>query len=437
MGDTPLKIVNPILLINLGIETDKLWNDDKQKEIVLRGIYTYAKSNNFEHNHFEFMAKKFGISIDLYIKLLNEYLKRLPKEAKHSIVKTNGKYKVTRKSKGFLERLYDTLITLDSANKIIDFFKINSCYKISILNEYKNYKSLYLDKEYETLCTNINIYNEYEKRKSQSIFKNEEPKDNKLNIKKSELMMLDNKFSGTSSKSKTPVKTMAQIEKEKKEKTKKALEIVKLVTDSNSYSIIKMLDENNIDRWEFFKKYISNVKEENYTLYKKYILKIKKLIALIVDAIRTPIIEGDSTREFDIIDYYLITDINPERLLELLSNFSPLRGDLKRFYDNYSSAFINNKENQKKIEERVLKNLFSYKMYIGTTDDTKYDEQGNIINGIGRAITNEDMQSFIDFLKLNNIPINTRTIEAMQNRFINGIPSKSKVLTIKPYDRTI
>ena len=132
----------------------------------------------------------------------------------------------------------------------------------------------------------------------------------------------------------------------------------------------------------------------------------------------------EENRKFDLIDYQAITDIEPGELAYYTTGSKSLL--LKKFSSANFLAF----RDEEKFEENVFKDQIIF--------NAEYDKQNNYIEGSGRILTDEEKQSFINFLEYCKMYKNQYTFLVIKNRFRKGIETKSKdkKLVIKPLNGT-
>lgn len=192
--------------------------------------------------------------------------------------------------------------------------------------------------------------------------------------------------------------------------------------------LINKFIEDNINKGEFCQKNGIDLKyfddclyvleKYNDELYLKYKEKINEQqknrfavisenIRKIVECIKKGIQENDRIRDFDIIDYYLITKLNfyeIERISKSILSSEEMRC-LKTFITK-----------NKMIKPIDVNQIMNEKNIVGV----QTDEKGNLIEGTGREITVEEKQEVINYLHQNDIPINTKTYRVALKRYINN-----------------
>ena len=130
------------------------------------------------------------------------------------------------------------------------------------------------------------------------------------------------------------------------------------------------------------------------------------------DKIRTGIeMEDGRIREFDLIDYYMHTNIKPRSLLYILiSNTNPKNLlPFKKFAPRYEHDF--------KLDEEWIKRKLKDRVIYGC----KLDENKEIIENSGTEISETDKLFIIEYLKEHNVPITECTYMAGLIRFKKGV----------------
>ena len=241
-----------------------------------------------------------------------------------------------------------------------------------------------------------------------------------------------NEYNQMRSKITNKINTYTKIQSEKRNKEKEKLKIKKaMILISDFIESNKTLDnyckENNISK-DKFNNQLKLIKEKNPTLYKKYIFytnsikeindnKTNKLLEELINIIKT-------NKNFTILDYYLITNIDPKKLIPI-AKIKLNSKDLKLFYN-----FINESKTKTVMSEQDKKDILNGKTIIGT----KFDKNNNPIPNTGKEITKEEIEQIFNFLKRNKIPIYPRVYKIALKRYanneldINNKKEKRKVL---------
>ena len=227
-----------------------------------------------------------------------------------------------------------------------------------------------------------------------------------------------NEYNQMRSKITNKINTYTKIQSEKRNKEKEKLKIKKaMILISDFIESNKTLDnyckENNISK-DKFNNQLKLIKEKNPTLYKKYIFytnsikeindnKTNKLLEELINIIK-------ANKNFTILDYYLITNIDPKKLIPI-AKIKLNSKDLKLFYN-----FINESKTKTVMSEQDKKDILNGKTIIGT----KFDKNNNPIPNTGKEITKEEIEQIFNFLKRNKIPIYPRVYKIALKRYANN-----------------
>ena len=211
-----------------------------------------------------------------------------------------------------------------------------------------------------------------------------------------------------------------KMKKLREEKRKlQALEKMKLLSDEATLVIASYLEnfdepyeaflaEHKINNTKF-KKYIEVIKEYNKPLYDEYISKkeakeakeretAKLQLTNLVNAIKNGIDENGEKRDFDVLDYFNITDIPVDRLVAV---GRPILWESELMYIKKFA----------KVNERCTK-------------VSQMDEEC-ILNGVmiidNKEITREENEAIINYLKENSFPVNSLTHRAALKRYLKRL----------------
>ena len=168
--------------------------------------------------------------------------------------------------------------------------------------------------------------------------------------------------------------------------------------DSKDIEVISKLD---LSLYEEYKKYISQNQAQRYAVI---VSKGKRIISLILNGID---VDNDKKRPFDIVDYFTFTKILPAQMFNIIKSYlSPKeRIIFKKFETRYE-----------KMQNLDLRRLYSAKQVFGA----KLDENGNIIEGTGRIITDYEKQNIVIYMKNNNLPLYSSVYQALFLRWQKG-----------------
>lgn len=207
----------------------------------------------------------------------------------------------------------------------------------------------------------------------------------------------------------------------------KSKNIIDLYIKSDALDAKSYCDSVDLDINEFkkAKKIISIYdKDEKALLNKEQEIKDKirkKFIAEEVETLAYLLendieLENGEKRKFDLIDYYEVTDVEPNTMYTYISTKRISFGDMilcdiskvKRFLNGIkTNAFLSNPIDTKRKLNDTIK--FAEK-----------DENGKIIEGSFRTIDESEKISLIDYLNANRIPLIEGTYEAGIRRIRNN-----------------
>lgn len=222
------------------------------------------------------------------------------------------------------------------------------------------------------------------------------------------------------------IKTKQIIEKYENEKISLCNELVEKYINSDFNSIKTFCIKNQIS-YENFKKYTEIVKKYNPELYKKFATIVKRqqaqrymIITNMLNRIADSIINGveidsETKRPFDIIDYYLITNMNFEKLLHLA------------------------KKELKDEKLRLVKKFIRKYNHSVQITKTEILEERNIImlNNKQYEVTQDDKTKVFEYLERNHIPLLGSTYNAALKRHLNNnlpelnVEDNSKIKVLK------
>jgi len=384
--------INPILHKLTGKTTYLLWENEEEKEMVLKYIYDYCENNIYDREKIYELSQWSGVSCNK----IEEYSKKYAIEyLGHTIEEYNkrklayGRKRNQQKAEEknlYYPRIYEKILNAATLEEIINILSEPGI-KLHTLMHYKDYINRHCNgdnKVKEQLKLKIKMYIEYISDKNR----------NELENKK--------------------IKEMQQI-------ISTAIEAIKkFINDTECYTIDYFCYKNGFDK-KTFEEYITIIREYQTDLYNIYDKKINDIrnqryaiiinqVKYIIEKIKNGIEEYGIHRPFDIIDYYNATKISLEDLLRLAKDIiSPNEFNiLKRFItQNISGA---------KHIPSVIAQIMSEKVIV------KYDKdsRGNPIPGTEELFSNEEKEKLINYLRENNIPINLKTYNTLYRRYRNG-----------------
>ena len=287
---------NPILLELNGKNTFKLWENEEEKQLVLKYIYDFCEGCYYNNTKIVRFASWLGVKaishIEKYAKQYAiEYLGYNEetwntKRDEQGVLSLNYIFK-NRKNQTKI--VYDKLLEVDSLDDIISIIDNSGCNVQTLMHEISNYVIVHRDNNkdlIDKLKSKFKLYSDYKANQKNELKQQE--KDALMKLKKSILIP-------------------------------KAIEIVrKFINDDSSNKIDDFCQKNNIDR-NIFSDYVLLVKEiddELYSLYSEKIDKFKKLgyvkivghIEIIIKGLKNGVEENGIVRPFDLIDYFLVSN---------------------------------------------------------------------------------------------------------------------------------
>ena len=146
----------------------------------------------------------------------------------------------------------------------------------------------------------------------------------------------------------------------------------------------------------------------------------KKMLELMVNGV--PVEGRKNNRPFDIIDYFSLTQISYEAFYEKVKDVITAEETIafKTFCN--ANHFTKALDLNNPIHYKTFQNVYSMKIMAGG----KFDEKDRYIPGSAREISENTKPLLIDFLIKNNIPLCSKSIHAVQRRFLNRTLSLSK-----------
>ena len=215
---------------------------------------------------------------------------------------------------------------------------------------------------------------------------------------------------------------MKEIVSERKKEAEDSSEILILLFLDSKMTIPMFCKEKDISEYDF-RKALTILKELNNPVYEKYMTEMRERLSRnyaillnkmkrIIESIKNGVLLEDGTkREFDIIDYYLITKQNPTKLANTLRR-DLIDEELNEFYAFIDKNFKNDLPVSKIYEEKI-------------SMPTAFDVGGKPILDSIREIEKHEKRSVIIYLKSNNIPITQKTYVQGLKRFLRGTLSSN------------
>ena len=188
----------------------------------------------------------------------------------------------------------------------------------------------------------------------------------------------------------------------------------------NGYDVDTFCLSNDLEK-DAFNDYITIIKKDDAVLYDTYQKKLmfqKNMhnseligkIRYIAKMISAGVTHDGNSRPFNILDYYLITNVSLETVLENLSDTLTTKEltVLRRFYEKNIDI---------PLGEYGMKNILDEIIEI----NCQKDERGFPIPGTGRIISIEEKQLVIDYLNSKYIPITSKTYSLALRRYLAGL----------------
>ena len=193
------------------------------------------------------------------------------------------------------------------------------------------------------------------------------------------------------------------------------------------------ITKNHITYTEFEKmvKYVERLYPELYFNYKSYLYCqeteleyiIETTLPLILEGLRHGVLENETKRNFDIIDFYSIvkSNISVDEYYQKAKRYQFFNSiDEQHLYCKFASKYT----------DTDLTNIEIITYLDGYTEiNSKKDKYGLPIIGTGRVITEEEKIEMLSFLKSNNIPISNNSLRDITTRYLSGNKDKSKQAT--------
>lgn len=391
--------INKILKDKTGKITDMLWETPEERIIVLKFIYNYWVENGHSIDKMEDFSNWLGLLKNNVELLVKEYAIEFlvnGLEQYNQIKSNHNKMKslIARADKGIsrYKKIFDNLLNVQTLDEIISIINFHDVNLHSLRYGVFDYVIVYHNGNMEIreqLKLKIKMYTDYilETRREQKQKEFEEEKN-----------------------------------KQELEKLSIAISVVtEFINDFECRTIGEFCQKNNINK-EIFEGYITIIKEREpnlYNIYNKKIIDMNKQrysiiitqIKKIVEGLKYGVEENCVKHAFDIIDYYSITKISLEKILELSKEIL-----LSNEY-NILRRFVNENINNQKNIPSIKSQIMSEKVII------KYekDKRGQPILGTEEIFSNEEKEKLFDYLNEKKIPINLKTYNIVYRRYRDGI----------------
>lgn len=389
---------NPVLL-KKGIKQKKLWENEEQKEEVLKYIYDFCKNVDYNARRMEELETSFGFcagSAYRYSKMYAiEYL-GIP------IEEFNEMKSMVRKEqkKPKLYRIFEELLECKDENDMINLLK-NSGVHMSVLYDraYSWAISYRRMNDLKKVRDIINITRQSIQEENIAIKKEERKKKALAQLPIARKMVLD--FIGSSEK----IPEFCQ---------KNQIDIIEF---KKMVAIVKNYDPN------LFEQY-SNV--TNKHKMESFNFGLQRGKSILEQLNKGVVLNDGATREFDVIDYLLTTKLSYSEMLNILKKAGIPEKDLRRF-----RIFTNRNKIDAEWTKKGIEDLLNAHYIIGV----QLDSNNNIIPGSGHEVTKEEKTNIINYIKTQNIPLCNATYQCAFKRYTNGyltFDEKGKVKQLKP-----
>lgn len=184
----------------------------------------------------------------------------------------------------------------------------------------------------------------------------------------------------------------------------------------------KALEFAYIIDYELYSEFFDVLEKKKIALRKMHLTQGVEIVNAIENGVQ---MSDGSFRDFDIIDYYTITKLEPKKMVFILRKYSdsPRLLGLKKFANRNENDYKFKKED---IERRLLDR---------TIFNCEFDDEGRVIPNTGFEISDADKFFVLDFLREIDVPITELTYSAGLRRFRNGVfkheESKNKEFVLK------
>lgn len=173
--------------------------------------------------------------------------------------------------------------------------------------------------------------------------------------------------------------------------------------------------------FDTYSKYVNAMKEK----YERSVKEFQKKLPIIINYLKNgvPISKEPLKRNFDLLDYYLLTSFPIDKALSAAlpvldsSNYNKLK------------VFIMLNENVEKLKkEKILSNAQIERF------NCKFDENRQYIEGSGVEIGQEDKAKVVKFLEDNNIPLNNKTYRIALRRYADAKTNGCDIDNLEMFD---
>ena len=393
--------------LNKLIEYKDIPNSRKFKEC----LYEYYETHNFTDMCLLALSQKLDIPFEKLKDYLDDYIRRYKlmskkefieyvEEKRRSIINENSNpdaAKNRRTSDTKIKQCFENIIKCDNVSKIYDIIKESGYAFSSLEHNFVLYGDFFTIKEKEKYYKNMKEYVSYHKKHIREL--QEQKKIERLEKRLDELCeLLDDYIS------------------QGEEVSLKSYLSEKDISITLFYKYLDIIKKHDLKKYNQYKKF-EEIKQKNKS---KNLVKAAKEVG---NHLEEGYEENGEHRDFDIIDYFLITKY---KLYEIYTSGSRVLSKnqltlLKKFKINNETADEVNRADKVAIRDE--------KRIVGV----QFDKNNKPIPNTGRIITEEEKENLIKYLTENKIPINRFTYRALMKRYLKGyiIFEEEKKLTKK------
>lgn len=176
----------------------------------------------------------------------------------------------------------------------------------------------------------------------------------------------------------------------------------KQMSASEFQRALKVVESCDLD---LYSQYSFLQSERNKKRFRQISISLQEIAFLIKEGIS---LDDNTTRKFDLIDYYQRTSLNMTELRKVLNNISLTSQEKKTIF-----GFISKLKDDKPLN---ISSILESNVEI----NLKKDEHGTLIPGSGRIVTKQEKQSIIDWLRDNHLPCTRFLYRDAFNRYKKG-----------------
>lgn len=380
----------------LNISLEGTSREERQK-VINKYCYDYCRSVNWDNSRMDSIERLLGLTS----RKIKEYAKQhmidngISLEEMYITVEKVKKQKLQNIGPNITRNIVlENISKEDSFEKIKDIIEqsgIDASYlKYSVSDYVTVYRTSLKDTLIDELKAKIDRYIAYKnKEKREKILKHKEEKMKKQELEEADMLVV-------------------------------AREVIIDFIDSES-NLIDYYVKSKHMTLKVFKNYVNLVKKYDLDLYQRYYIKINniriKSYIYMINTVKTicfllinNVEENGDKRPFDLLDYYSMTKLSLTELMEFVNV-------------NRNKIGINNDEYARL--NRFVKKNNAYKEYSSTRINSFINsvikvEINNEEEKYVKTFTKEELEAMINYLIINSIPINEKTLYLIRCRYING-----------------